>query len=210
MSKDVDPIPQEDKPEIPAVKRDEGKAIKKANLTLTRERDEARAELARLQKAQEDATLSSNEKAAKELAAAQAEAAAVKAELASQKLLVDRTMKVAHMVAKHKLADPSYGELILQGYKPDEHEDFDQFVVEQAKIPKFARLFDTGSSTGDRILDDDGNEIIPSTRVGGSGARSKGSNWEDKEAEVAAGLFPYDKARQARYLAEVRKLRGGK
>ena len=188
-------------------KPDDIRRIKIANKTLQRERDEYKAKFEKFEKDASDAKLSEVEKFQKLVKAKEDEALEARTEAARAKAERDFERNVSRLVAKFDLADPDYGELVLKGYNPEDHEDFDNFVAEAKKKPSIARLF----KSKERILDDDGAEIVPKT-AGSSGKVSKGSNWEDNERSIAESLYPNNKPRQDAYILGLKKLRaeGGK
>ena len=188
-------------------KPDDVRRIKIANKTLQRERDEYKAKFEAFEKAAADAKLTEVEKFQKLVKAKEDEALEARTEASRAKAERDFERNVSRLVAKYDLADPDYGELVLKGYNPEEHDSFDSFVAEAKKKPSIARLF----KSKDRILDEDGAEIVPKT-AGSSGKVSKGSNWEDTERSIAESLYPNNKQRQDAYILGLKKLRaeGGK
>lgn len=190
-------------------KPDDVRRIKIANKTLQRERDEYKAKFEKFEKEAQDAKLSEVEKFQKLIKAREEEATQALAEAAAAKKERDFERNVSRLVAKHNLADPDYGDLVLRGYNPEDHDDFDAYVAEVKKKPSIARLFKTEGNN--RILDDEGMEIVPKT-AGSSGKVSKGSNWEENERSIAESLYPNNKPRQDAYILGLKKLRaeGGK
>lgn len=187
-------------------KPDDLRRIKKANAALQKERDDFKAKLEKFEKDVQDAKLTEVEKYQKMLKQQADEAAAAKAEAAAAKKEREYERKISLLVAKHKLADPDYGDLVLKGYNPEEHEDFDAYVAEVKKKPSIARLF---GSQDNRIVDEDGSDIEP--KVAGSQTKpARGSSWEEREREIAESLYPNNKARQDAYIAGLKKLRGSK
>lgn len=176
------------------------KGLKKANKTLQTERDGLRTELDTLKKSIEDAKRTDAEKVQAEIKAMNDRLAALANEASAAKKALDRERKISQLVSKHKLADPEYGDLVLQKYNPDEHEDFDQFVGELRKAPTYARLFEQ-----ERILDDGGNEIIP--RAPSGTAKKPGSNLDALDREFAISIHPNDKKLQDELFELRRALR---
>lgn len=204
----VDPAADAAEPVVAAEKKpDDVRRIKIANKTLQRERDEYKAKFEKFEKEAQDAKLSEVEKFQKLVKAKEEEAATAIAEASAAKKERDFERNVSRLIAKHSLADPDYGDLVLRGYNPEEH-DLDAYVAEVKKKPSIARLFKTENS---RILDEDGTEIVPKT-AGNTGKVSKGSNWEDNERSIAESLYPNNKPKQDSYIAGLKKLRaeGGK
>lgn len=187
---------------------DEVRRIKNANKTLQKERDYLKFKLEKFEKDAENAKLTEIEKYQKLVREKEKEAESARSEAAKAKVEREFERKVSTLVAKHKLADPEYGELVMKGYDPDEHEDFDAFVAEAKKKPSIARLFLSGENS-DRVVDDEGNDVIPKV-AGSSGAVKKGSNWEENERVIAKQLYPNDKTRQDNYIAAVKSLKAGK
>lgn len=179
----------------------------KALASVQRERDEARAALVKAEDDAKRASMTEIDKAkadvaarTKEVDAARAEAAAAKAEAARERL-------VSRLVSKHKLADPEFGDLVLKGYKPEEHEDFDEFVETFKADPKYKVLF--AAKVGEKITNDDGSDIVPA--VGGPKAKTQSATSQDaNDREFAEQQFPNNKARQDAYLNQLRKLRSNK
>lgn len=185
---------------------DDLRRIKKANAALQKERDDFKAKLDKAEKDAQDAKLTEVEKYQKLVKQHQDEAALAKQEAAAAKKEREYERKVSLLVAKYKLADPEYGDMVLKGYNPEEHDDFDEYVKEVKKKPAIARLFGT---VEDRIVNEDGSDIEP--KVAGSQAKqARSSSWEEREREIAESLYPNNKARQDAYIAGLKKLRGGK
>lgn len=189
--------------EAPPKPDNDAKRMKKALANLQKERDEAKAALAAAAEEAKRSSMSELEKYKADVASKTQEAEAARKEAAQAKMEREQERLVSRLVAKHKLADPEYGELILKRYKPEEHDDFDSFVDEVKKEDKFKRLFGA-----DKIVDEDGNDIVPNAR--GVSSKTKGASEEAVDRELAESMFPNNKSRQDSYLAQMKKLRSGK
>ena len=198
-----------EKTEAPAEKPPEVKPenkirrMEKALASLQKERDEAKSALAKAAEDAQRASMTELDKLKADAAAKAKEAEDFKAEAARARAEREQERLISRMVAKHKLGDPEYGELVLKRYKPEEHEDFDAFVEEVKKEDKFRPLF--GSQ---KIVDEDGEDIIPNAR--GVSTKTKQASAESADREFAESMFPNNKAKQDSYLAEMKKLRSGK
>jgi len=148
------------------------------------------------------------EKWAKTLREKDLEAEGLKQEASKAKAERDFERLVGKLVAKHKLADPEYGEIVLRGYNPEENPDLDAYVAEIKKRPTIARLFEAPGKS--RILDDSGEEIVPNTTSGSSGKTKTAGNWEASERELAESMFPGKKERQDNYIKNLKNLKAGK
>lgn len=196
---EVAPAPPEPDKASKATRR-----MERALASLQKERDDLAAQLTKVAEDTKRASMTELERykadaeaRAREVEAARAEAAVAKAERERERL-------VSRLVAKHKMADPEYGDLVLKGYDPKTHEDFDAFVDEIKVQPRYRVLF--GS---ERIVDESGEDIVPNSRS--VSTKTKKQAAEVDLEEFAASMFPNDKARQKSYIETVRKLSvGGK
>lgn len=198
----VKPEPEVDKAAV------EARRIKTANRTLQKERDDLKAKLDKYEADAQNAKLTETEKWAKAIKDKEAEADVLRQEAAKAKTERDFERRVSTLVAKHKLADPDYGEIVLKGYNPDEHADLDAYVAEVKKRPAIARLFES-ERKAEKVLDDAGNEIVPSISGSSNKTKTQGG-WETSEREIAESLFPGQVDRQNNYIQTLKKLKAGK
>lgn len=178
----------------------------KALAALQKERDDAKAALAKAQEDAKRASMTELDKLKADLDAKAREAEAARIEAAQAKAERERERLVSRLVAKHKLAEPEFGDLILKGYNPEEHEDFDAFVATVKADAKYKRLF----ALDNRITNEDGSDIVPATGPAPKSKTSNGSSQDADDREFAESMFPNNKARQDAYIAQLRKLRSGK
>lgn len=173
--------------------------MERALASLQKERDDLAAQLTKVAEDTKRASMTELERYKADAEARARDAEAARSEAAAAKAERERERLVSRLVAKHKMADPDYGELVLKGYDPAKHDDFDAFAEDVKAQPKFRRLFE-----GDRIVDESGEDIVPSARSVSS--KTKRSAGEADLEEFAASMFPNDKARQKSYIETVRKL----
>lgn len=189
---------------------DKLKGIKKANKTLQAERDAARGELDKLKAEAAKAKMSAEERASADLAALNKQLADAKLEIEKERKAADRERKISKLVAQHDLADPEFGDLVLNKFDPDEHDDFDTFVKDLKKQPKYGALF---RGERQRITNEDGSDIVPNV-PGGAGGTGKGrdsAGASDQDAELARAQFPNDEKKQKKFLDNLAATkRGGK
>lgn len=179
----------------------ETKRMKQALAALQKERDDLKAAASQAAEEAKRASMTELEKYKADAEARGREVEAARKEAATAKAERERERLVSKLVAKHKLADPDYGDLVLRTYDPAAHEDFDAFVEEAKKEPKIRHLFASG-----KALDDDGEEIIPNATA--VSTKTKKSAASEDLIEFAKSMFPNDTARQKSYLDTVRSLRG--
>ena len=196
--------PVEDKPV-----RDPLRGLKKANKTLSTERDTLAAELAKWKDEAEKAKLSDTEKSQKALRDLVRERDEAKADALKAKAEREQERKVSTLVAKHGLRDPDFGDIILRPFNVDEHDDFDEFVSGIKKHKKYQPLFGPVGEEEDRVVNEDGEDIVPDRpRQGKSKTGAKAPSTDHEE--FARKQFPGDEERQRAYLANIASLGRGR
>lgn len=115
--------------------------LKRALQRQQAEKAEAAAELERLKKQIEDEKLTVTERERKELEAARKQSEELARRVLEREAENERLRLVNRLVAKHKLEDEDYADIVLKHYNPKEHEDFDQFVSELAAQDKYKKFF---------------------------------------------------------------------
>ena len=204
----------DDKPDTEVVvpAKDPVKGLKQANRTLQNERDalakqlaDAKEETARSKRTADEQAKVELENTRKERDAARADAEAAKRERETER-------RVSTMVAKHGLKDPDYGELVLKGFNPEEHDDFDAFVTLAKKNKKFEPLFNKTEAPEERVVDENGDDVVPETpRANKSKAPGAGSKLAQSEhEEFARSRWPGDEAKQKAYVATVMNMGRGR
>lgn len=194
---------------VPA--KDPVKGLKQANRTLQTERDNLAKQLAEAKEAEAKSKRTAEEQAKVELENIRKERDQARAEAAAALKERETERRVSTMVAKHGLKDPDYGELVLKGFNPDEHDDFDAFVTLAKKNKKFEPLFNKVEEEA-RVTDEDGEEVIPAApRANKSKAPGAGSKLAQAEhEEFARTRWPGDEAKQKAYVATVTNLGRGR
>lgn len=205
---DVQDEGTDNKPTDKAPVVDPIRGLKKANKTLSQERDNLANELKKLKDEAEKAKLSESERSAATLKQIEKERDEARAEALRAKAEREQERKISQMVAKHGLRDADFGELVLKQYNPDEHDDFDGFVNLVKKNKKFEPLF-VKQEDAERVTDEDGNDIEPTPprpNKSKTGAKQPSAEHE----EFARKQFPGDEARQKAYLANIAALGKGR
>lgn len=200
----VDPTPDESKVTETAVKEPDDKlrGIKRANKTLQTERDQLAEKLAKFEAEAAKAKMTAEERAASELAALNKKIAELQAESEKAKSEAERERKISKLIAQHDLADPEFGDLILKKFNPDEHDDFDTFVKDIKKQPKYGALF-RGEKTA-RITNEDGSDIVPAVPHGSNANGQKsGKGYTDQDEELARSQFPGNPDKQKKFLDQL-------
>lgn len=182
------------------------RGLKKANKTLTRERDEIKTKLETLEREAAQAKLTDAERTAASLKQLAKERDDALAEREAAKREREQERRISQMVAKHGLRDPEFGDIILKQFNPEEHDDFDKFVATTKRNQKYSVLF--GVPGDDRILDDDGEEIVPQAPRQGSNKGKVVNNTEHED--FARRMFPGNAAQQQAYLANVNAMGRGR
>ncbi len=176
--------------------------LKRALKAQQTERAEALAQLDALRKQIEDEKLSATERERKELDEARKQAAETQRRLAEREAEMERLRLVNRLVAKHKLADEEYADVILRKFDPKEHDDFDTFVAELAEQPKYKVFFESKQAPA---------EPPPAPAVPGSGAgrgRVAKATPEDEIIAQAKTLFPTDAVRREAYIRNLKNMKG--
>jgi len=180
--------------------------LKRANKTLSQERDTLKNRLTELENEVKQAKLSAEERAAEELNKLRAERDILAAQAAKISAERDQVKRISDMVARHGLRDPEFGDVVLRQYKPDEHEDFDQFVTDIKKNNRFAVLF----GVKDEPAGDEEEEIVPrpprKTSQNNGGQKLAAAELEQE----AMRLYPNDESRRKAYVANVLSLGRGR
>jgi multidrug efflux pump subunit AcrA (membrane-fusion protein) len=175
--------------------------IKRALRAQQAEKAEAQAQLEALRKEVEDSKLSAQERERKELENIRKQADEVQRQLAQREAEMDRLRLINKLVGKHKLLDEDYADIVLKRYNPKEHDDFDAFVAEVSKEPKFKVLFaqpEAAVQPTAPSVPGSGTNRTPNAKAGVS---------EGIEAE-ARELFPNDVHRQETYIRTLKQIKG--
>lgn len=185
----------------------EARRLKKALSTLQKEKESIEKQLADFRKEIEDAKLSEQQRAAKEVEALRAEKeAAISSRTALEKEL-EKERRISTLVAKYDLADPEFGDILLRRIGPED--DLDTFIRTAKKDEKLSRLFK--GPNDNRITNEDGSAIVPGVAPGAAPrSRSAASGPLDEDLEIAMDLFPNDANRRQAYLDRLKKIKGSK
>ena len=176
------------------------RGLKRANKTLTQEREALKARVAALEDEAKQAKLTAEEKTLAELDKLRKERDSIAAEAAKARQDRENERLISQLVARHGLRDPEFGEIVLK-QKPDDQE-LDEFVTEIKKSQRFGVLFGVREDTED--------EVIPRAPRK-SPANNSGQKVAQAELEIEAqSLYPGDEARQQAYVRNVLSLGRGR
>jgi hypothetical protein len=135
-------------------------------------------------------------------AASEAKAAALEAELKTQKL-------VNELVADHGLTNPEFGEVIVKKFDP-EKESFNDFAKRVAADAKYAPVFGRAIGTTEKGPNQGQTRAPAPPGPSGGGSRAKtpsNDEQDEKDRAWAKSKYPGDEVRQKNLLAGLKAQR---